>query len=112
MLNELRQKNIDRQAAWPGAQTIDIAFRGLELAGETGELCNKLKKLTRIHQGIAGTNPSERAALMQDIREELADVVICVDLIAMDLDINLADAVPEKFNATSDKVGLDVKFET
>ena len=42
------------------------------------------------------------------IAEELADVVICVDLIAARFGINLWDAILDKFNATSHKTGLEV----
>lgn len=38
--------------------------------------------------------------------EELADAIICIDLIAMQAGISLNKAVVDKFNATSDKYGL------
>ena len=112
MLAELRQKNIERQEAWPGAEEVegDLAFRGLELAGETGELCNVLKKIERIRRGVAGTKPEELPGLLAHVKEELGDVVICVDLIAMELGISMEEAVPEKFNKTSVKYGIPVKF--
>ena len=37
--------------------------------------------------------------------------MICVDLIAMDLDIDLADAVQKKFDKTSEKFGLETRFK-
>ena len=42
----------------------------------------------------------------------MADVLICVDLIAMDLDIDLTDAVRNKFNKTSEKFGLETRFDS
>jgi len=37
-------------------------------------------------------------------------VVICTDLIAMQLGIDLARAVQDKFNATSEKYGLETQL--
>lgn len=113
MLAELRKKNIERQAAWPGAEEVegDLAFRGLELAGETGELCNVLKKIERIRRGVAGTKPEELPGLLAHVKEELGDAVICIDLIAMELDISLEEAVPEKFDKTSVKYDIPVLFD-
>ncbi|WP_300009626.1 MazG-like family protein [uncultured Roseobacter sp.] len=114
MLNELRKSNQARQDAWPGGEEIDLAFRGLELGGEAGELLNKLKKLTRLDRGIQGQKAEEiagqRGHLLRDIAEELADVVICADLIAMHLGIDLAPEIPAKFDKTSRKNGIPVYF--
>lgn len=100
----LREANVARQRLWDAEDKIDIAYRGNELAGEVGEACNLIKKIARERLGIRGS----RATLGQ-LAEELADVVICADLIAMGEGIDLfGDAVPRKFNATSEKVGLPV----
>ncbi|MDW4550866.1 hypothetical protein R5H32_16005 [Defluviimonas sp. D31] len=86
-LSDLRAANIARQELWPGRDEIGLAFRGLELAGETGELCNLVKKLCRIRGGIAGTPASEaeEERLLVAIEEELGDVLIALDLAALDL---------------------------
>ena len=101
----LRKANEARQAEWPGAEAVDLAFRGLELAGETGEFCNKLKKLVRIQRGIKGTTEAPEA-LMRDIQDEAADILISLDLICMDLGIDLGLSTAAKFNATSLKHNL------
>ena len=101
----LRQANMARQAEWPGAEAVDLAFRGLELAGETGELCNLLKKAVRLKRGIKGTyEQNEKLARM--IENEAADVLICLDLVCMDLGIDLSLVVARKFNETSMKHDL------
>lgn len=99
--SNLRQANALRQAEWDPGTQISLSFRGNELAGEVGEACNVIKKLERERMGIRGSRaePSQLA-------DELADVVICADLIALDEGINLGMAVARKFNATSEKVGL------
>ena len=42
---------------------------------------------------------------------ELADVIICADLIAMDEGIDLAQAVKDKFNKTSRKYNLNTTYK-
>jgi len=101
----LREANRHRQTVWDAGNRIDLAYRGNELAGEVGEACNVIKKIARERLGIRGSR-----ATLQQLREELADVVICVDLIAMSEGIDLDEAVREKFNATSEKVGLPTRL--
>lgn len=98
---DLRSANIDRQAAWCPDQVPDLSFRGNELAGETGEVCNVIKKLERERLGWRGSRDT-----VEHLAEELADVVICADLCAISAGIDLNAAVVAKFNATSEKVGL------
>jgi NTP pyrophosphatase (non-canonical NTP hydrolase) len=103
----LRSANSLRNIEWnTGSEPMSLAFRGVELAGEVGEACNLLKKLERERLGVRGSRAS-----MSHVAEELADVIICVDLIAMQLGINLGRAVAEKFNMTSEKYGLSVRLE-
>ena len=63
---------------------------GGALAGETGELCNLLKKLRR----------GEKIK-KSDMAHELADIITYADLVAIALDIDLGEAVREKFNIVS-----------
>lgn len=98
----LRGANIIRHKEWGNSPNLSLSFRGNELAGETGEACNELKKLDRQLLGMAGGKSD-----LSGIIDEIADVVICADLIAMDLDIDLGEAVRDKFNKTSDKHGFE-----
>lgn len=102
----LRQANISRQREWDKDSKISIEYRGNELAGEVGEACNIIKKIARERMGIVGSR-----ATVDQLAEELADVVICADLIAMGEGIDLlGHAVPAKFNATSEKVGMKTRL--
>lgn len=75
----LRRANVTRQKEWDNSDTkADLAFWGVELAGEVGEACNIIKKLERERLGMRGSR-----ATVQDLAEELADVIICVDLVAL-----------------------------
>ena len=102
----LRRANQKRHVEWAKGADIPLSFRGLELAGEAGEACNELKKLERHRLGMVGGNSG-----LKQLTEELADVLICVDLIAMDLDIDLESAVRAKFNKTSEKYDLQTQLD-
>jgi NTP pyrophosphatase (non-canonical NTP hydrolase) len=100
-LADLREANVKRENEWdPGAvQTLE--FYGNELAGEVGEACNVIKKLARERLGLRGSR-----ATVSQLAGELADILICVDLVAMRAGIDLTSAVRETFDATSTKYGL------
>jgi NTP pyrophosphatase (non-canonical NTP hydrolase) len=74
----LREANVARQKEWDFGDLITPAYRANELAGEMGEACNVIKKLERERLAIRGSR-----ATVDQLAEELADVVICVDLVAM-----------------------------
>lgn len=105
MLDVLRVANRKRQREWGGAEKLSASFKGNELAGEVGEACNVIKKLEREALGIQGSRDT-----VEHLAEELADVVICVDLIAAHYGIVLSSAIARKFNATSEKVGLKTRI--
>ena len=101
----LRTANGARQQEWDGDQKIDLAYRAMELGGECGEALNECKKLERERRLIKGSRSS-----IEKLAQELADVVICCDLLAMTEGIDLGEAVRQKFNLTSDKVGLKTRL--
>lgn len=101
----LRAANIARQKEWDAGNKISLSYRGNELAGEVGEACNVIKKLDRERLGIAGSRDT-----VEHLAEELADAIICIDLIAAAEGIDLDAAVRSKFNATSEKVGLRTRL--
>ena len=101
----LRMANMARQKLWDPSDKITLTYRATELAGEVGEACNDIKKLERERLGIRGTRTT-----VGHTAEELADVVICADLIAMELGIDLGEAVRAKFNATSVKYDLPTRL--
>lgn len=102
-LTSLRMANEERAKEWCPNEKPDLSFRGNELAGETGEACNVIKKIERERHGWRGTRANK-----EDLAQELADVVICASLVASTAGIDLGQAVVDKFNATSIKYGLHV----
>lgn len=98
--------NIARQQERDPNSFITPSYRGNELAGEVGEACNVIKKLERERLGIAGSRDT-----VAHLGQELADVVICTFLVAMEYpEINLDREVALKFNATSEKIGLKTRM--
>lgn len=76
IFDNLREANTTRQDEWDaGGVANDVFWRANELAGEAGETNNVLKKLHRERTGVPGSRDT-----VEHLAEELADVVICVDL--------------------------------
>ena len=105
ILEDLSGMNILRQTEWDDKSQISLSYRGNELAGEVGEACNIIKKLDRERMGIRGSR-----ATKEQLAEELADIIICVDLISTYVGINLPEAIKMKFDATSAKNNLKTRF--
>lgn len=102
----LRWANAMRHEEWAKGVEISMLYRANELAGEVGEACNVVKKIERERLGMPGSRET-----IERLAEELADVIICVDLLAMDCGIDLWRAVEDKFNKTSEKVGLTTRLK-
>jgi NTP pyrophosphatase (non-canonical NTP hydrolase) len=82
---------------WTPAQWLQA------VVGELGEYANFRKKFER---GDVDAETFHREA-----KKELADVVIYLDILAMQLGIDLGQAVMQKFNETSRKVGARVVLD-
>ena len=107
VLDKLRQANIARHAVWPGAGACSMEFCAIELGGEAGEVLDAVKKYIRARDNVAGNKAGVSMDMLKiAIMEEMGDVMISMDLLARELDINLSDCVPMKFNKTSIKVGV------
>lgn len=86
----LREANIERQFLWENGNNLKFPqkFRLLELQGEIGEACNVLKKMVRESLGAPGSR-----ATKEDLCNELADVLICLDLAFGDACVGAAETV-------------------
>lgn len=78
------------------------------LVGEVGEAANIVKKLNRVRDGVPGNKvtPDE---LRAQLRRELGDVFVYLDLMAQSLGFEIADAAVEVFNDKSAEIGYRVK---
>jgi len=104
-LTQLRRVNGERYAAWTGDGVEDPLFLSNEFGGEAGEVQNVVKKLVREQRGWRGTR-----ATIQQLADEIADGIICLDNLARGYGIDLVEAVTRKFNETSDKNGFTHKL--
>lgn len=102
-LAALRAANVSRGHEWTNkAKEVPTAsFWGVELAGEVGEVCNKIKKLERERMGMVGSR-----ATIDDLAHEIGDALICLDLLAMHYNIDLDVAMANAFNKKSEELGL------
>lgn len=113
--DELREKNSIRGKEWGESDIttkdgflLELLFRSNELGGECGEAQNEVKKLARQYLDMSGSKST--ADVKKALSDEIADTIICCDRLAEMLNIDLAEAVAEKFNKTSDKHGFKTKF--
>lgn len=96
--DELRRANAARRKQiHPQCKDWIISDWAMAVAGEVGELCNKIKKARR------GDPVSQT-----ELADELADVVIYLDIVAAELGIDLGRATREKFNVVSRRFDSDV----
>lgn len=103
----LREQNTTRCIEWMEAPPSleNISFHALELGGECGEAQNICKKIDRHRMEIPGAlSPKEGKPMLG---EELADVIICCDMVASIFNIDLWHEVCRKFNKTSSKHGFN-----
>lgn len=70
------------------------------VTGELGEAANLIKKVQR------GDYTLDEAR--QDLADEFADIVTYLDILAMRAGVDLGEAVRNKFNLVSHRVGADV----
>lgn len=94
-----------RCARWHSLESWSPSDWGVALAGEVGELCNVIKKLNRVRDGIVGNKPNE-PDLGNQLASEIADVYLYLDLLAQRMGVDLYEAVRIKFNETSIRMGF------
>jgi NTP pyrophosphatase (non-canonical NTP hydrolase) len=110
--DRLRAKNVIRcEQAFHQLHAWSPRDWALAMIGEAGETCNAIKKLHRYSTDLNIPKDLEvEKDCIAEIAREIADTIIYADLLAARLDIDLGEAIREKFNIVSDKVGSDVKL--
>ena len=98
---ELRETNVLRCTSKGGYNQALDEWTPLEwagaAAGELGEMANLVKKMRRGED-----------VPVEDVADEIADVIIYLDLLAALLKVDLGAAVVAKFNKTSKKRGIQI----
>lgn len=79
------------------------------LVGEVGEAANVVKKLNRVRDGVPG-NTVSADDLRDQLRKELGDVFVYLDLMCQSLGFSIANAAAEVFNAKSAQIGYPKKL--
>lgn len=111
--DELRRTNVARcESAFHKLDHWSVADWITATLGELGEAANVAKKIRRAEGGSAFSRPEERDmhAMQAKLADELADVLIYLDLLAARCGVDLGAAVRAKFNRTSDLVGSPIKL--
>lgn len=103
--NSLRVANRARQQEWDAKDELSLSYKANELAGEIGEVCNAVKKLERERLGLKGSRIT-----MQEVEDEFGDAMICLDLLADRLGIDLGVVARNKFNRTSAALGFQSRL--
>lgn len=106
MFKELREASIIRTQEWQADADVPLSYYGNELAEEAGEVCAAIKRLERHNYGIVGGSDD-----ITNLKEEIGDVVICIERIAQLYDIDIEQCVRSKFNQTSEKYGLSTRIK-
>lgn len=106
-LEYLTRSAVTRSEKWQKGPISNWSLSdwGVALAGEVGEVCNVIKKLNRVRDGLTGNTKSEDE-LTEDLALELADVLAYLLLLAARANIPLENAYIHKFNMTSIKNNL------
>lgn len=107
-LRALSAANQARQDAWPGGSEIDLAFVGLEIGEEAGEVQGAVKKIIRHRKSIAGNKGYSEADLLQKFKDEAADLFINLSRMCNELGVDPDEMIRDKFNRKSTDVGVDV----
>lgn len=87
----------DDGSDWSPAQWLQA------VTGELGEYANLRKKVER------GDLTLDEARSM--LADELADVVIYLDILAAQIGVDLSEAIVAKWNRTSEKVGAPIRID-
>lgn len=82
---------------WSPAQWLQAVL------GELGEYANFRKKHER--------GDIDTFEFAENARKELADVIIYLDILAFRLGIDLGQAVADKWNEVSERIGVDLKIQ-
>ena len=107
-LKRILEVNLTRSDRWHpgGINDWSLSDWAVALSGEVGEVCNVVKKMNRLRDGLAQKGVLTQAQYMEELRFELADVFLYLLLLSARSGIDLEAAVVEKFNKVSEEYGF------
>lgn len=92
-----------------GIDDKPLLFWATAVGGETGELLNFIKKLERGDYDTDKHSPSY-IKFEQNVSDEVADIVIYLDMLMQKLGLDLGSAIIQKFNRTSNEKNVPFKL--
>lgn len=106
-MRDFAKLNRQRSEKWhpAGLNSWTLSDWAVALAGETGELCNVIKKLNRSRDGLVGNSVPD-GELRSQMADEIADVFCYLDLLAQAAGLSLDECVRVKFNKVSERNGF------
>lgn len=94
------QNDCLKTAVYPA--NMQLAYPALGLAGEAGEICNKVKKVFRDDKGILSEEKR------REIAAELGDVLWYIAAVASDLNVDLDDVAAANLEKLASRRARDV----
>lgn len=112
---DLRSANVSRVAKWhPADAPPEQQWTGADwsnaCAGEMGEAANVVKKLRRQETGVRGSKDPDYDVLRSMLADEIGDTVCYLDLLAKHYNIDMGEAVRNKFNRISEREGFEERL--
>lgn len=105
--------NLIRCLKWhpTGIEEWSVADWALAMGGEAGEVLNAVKKLKRLESGIRqAKGPHTVTESIYQIKKEIGDVYLYLDLLAQRIGADMEDCVVLAFNETSVKEGFEERL--
>lgn len=88
-----------------GIDSWSLSDWGVALAGECGELCNVIKKMNRVRDSL-NQRAVDPGQLDTQLKMEIGDVYLYLDLLARRAGMNLEDCIRDTFNRVSEREGF------
>lgn len=106
-LSEINESRVKRwHPGFPEREGWNGADWSNAMCGEAGEAANVVKKLRRLEENLKGREVETEYVLVSELGDELADVVIYANLLALKYNLDLGTCIEQKFNRTSEEHGF------
>ena len=109
-IDEITAANVDRCKQWhlgyPTDDNWSLADWSNAMCGEAGEAANVVKKWRRHQTGTSTPRDPSVYELRDALADEIADVFLYLNLLAVKADIDMDAAIARKFNVVSERQGF------
>lgn len=109
-MKEFQEVNRIRSNRWMNGPNTPLMYFSNAMAGETGEVCNAVKKLDRVNNALpnkeAGVDKADIPELENKIAKECADAIIYAFLILDHLNFDASAVIADVFDTKSIEYGF------